>query len=62
MALLTQCQISNLLLDLALLEGTGVVVQGLVGHLLVHDIGDSELGNQPFGPVPRGIGMSLAKE
>ena len=41
------------------LEGAGVVVEGLVGHLLGHRVGDVQAAQQPLGPVARRIRVSL---
>ena len=41
------------------LEGAGVVVEGLVGHLLGHRVGNVQAAQQPLGPVAGWIRMSL---
>ena len=44
------------------LEGAGVVVKGLVGHLLRHRVGDVQAAQQPLRPVARRVWVSLKGE
>ena len=49
----------TLLVKLGRLERAGVVVQRLVGDVLVHQVGEPQLGQNPLGPVSGRVRMSL---
>ena len=51
--------INLLLVQFARLEGAGVVVERLVGHVLIHQIRKAKLRQDPLGPVAGWVGMSL---
>lgn len=50
---------ASLPVNLGLLEGAREVVQGLVGHVLGHQVGQPELLEQDLGPVGRGVVVRL---
>ena len=57
----SRLDVNDSLVHFGSLEGAGVVVEGLVWNVLVHEIGQTKLGQNPLGPIAGRIRMSLKK-
>ena len=51
---------NDLLVQFACFERAGVIVERLVGHVLVHQVRQPQLRQDPLRPVARWVRVSLA--